>query len=396
MFSWMTIILPSIMIPIIPGVIEAQPATTPGDSGKIKEYLKPDEAMIEYAVTDSSAIVYATSGDSTLLAFQSLSPLFWLAHQSFGRKIKSADPGGITIPGQILYLYLIKPIRNFITGKKRLIIKADKRLSELPFEALILPDDGNPGCRGSAIHYLIQDFEIIYQCMQGFREDGAPAKADDNAQVPEAAQFAFMGFSPVFYNHAGLSELPDSKDEIAEIGSLFRQKGLTSWLVYREYSEKEYFKTVVNRGKIVHLSTHYIQESMNQDGGGFIFYGYNPSLSKVNRNEGVLTIREINGLHLHADLIVLNACGSGIVKPDPEAGWQSLPAIFLKAGARNILSTLWNVTDRLAGDFMINFYRLWLSGKTYGQALREVKLQMINRPETSLPTIWAPYVLTAK
>ena len=71
----------------------------------------------------------------------------------------------------------------------------------------------------------------------------------------------------------------------------------------------------------------------------------------------------------------------------------SLPQILFLAGASNILSTLWNVTDQLAGNFMLDFYKSYLSGKTYSEALREVKLQWIKCKATAIPAIWAPYVL---
>ena len=395
-FSWITIILPGIMIPVIPGLIEAQPCQSHDEATNMQQYLKTDEVVLEYTVTDSSALVYAFTGDSIQIARQSLNPLFWTAYKSFRRKIKSADLTGLALAGQILYLFLIKPIQDFIIHKRRLIIKPDDLLSELPFEAIIRPDEACSFQPYSNMHYLINDYEIIYLSKKVYDQEEA-AKVIDNRINPDADdQFAFMGFSPVFYDQTGLSALPGSRNEIAEIGSLFRQKGLTSWLVYEQYSEKEYFKTVACKAKIVHLSTHYLSETPDHGSGGFLFWGYDPVGSKAGRNKGVLTIDEINGLQLKADLIVLNACASGIEKLNSGACRNSLPALFLRAGARNILSTLWSVTDRLTGDFMISFYRYWLSGKTYSPALREVKLQMINCPETSLPTIWAPYVLTSR
>ncbi|MEI7500359.1 MAG: CHAT domain-containing protein [Bacteroidota bacterium] len=394
-YSLITILLPGIIIPVIPGLIEAQPCKSKYYSSNIQQNLKSDEVILEYSITDSSAFVYAITGDSTLLACQSLNSLFWMAHKSFRRKLKTADPKGFAIAGQILYLFLIKPVQDFISGKRRLIIKSDDQLSELPFEAIILPDDNCQIKKNSSIHYLIYDYEVIYRCNKVLWQEDVLETDDYTTVTTDDRQFAFIGFSPVFCNHPGLSTLPDSKHEIAEIGSLFRQRGLTSWLAYEQYSQKEYFKTVARKGKIVHLSTHYISEAPG-NGGGFLFWGYDPSGSKEGRKKGILTIEEINSLQLQADLIVLNACASGIEKQNSGARKNSLPAIFLKAGARNILSTLWSVTDRLAGDFMVNFYSSWLSGKTYSQALREVKLQMINCPETSLPNIWAPYVLTAR
>jgi len=395
-FYWITALLPGLMIPIIPGLIEAQTYQMQDDFFATQQCVGADEVLLEYSVNDSSALIYANTGDSILLACQSLNSLFWMSHKSFRRTMKSADRNGSTLAGQILYLYLIKPVQSLLAGKRRLIIKPDDQLSDLPFEALIRPDEDCTIQGKTPIRYLVQDYEVIYRCNQVFGQEAGMEKTESNHVFHDEDQFAFLGFSPVFCNHPGLNELPDSRYEIAEIGSLFRQRGLTSWLFTEQYSVKEYFKSLARRGKIIHLSTHYIAETADHGQGGFLFWGYDPAGIHGKQNEEVLTTQEIAGLQLQADLIVLNACASGIVKLKSGGRRNSLPAIFLEAGARNILSTLWNVTDRLAGEFMVNFYRLWLSGKTYSQALREVKLQMISSPETALPTIWAPYVLTAK
>jgi CHAT domain-containing protein len=74
----------------------------------------------------------------------------------------------------------------------------------------------------------------------------------------------------------------------------------------------------------------------------------------------------------------------------------TLPELFSQAGARNVLYTLWNVADRPAERFILDFYRVLLSGKRCGEALREVKIQWISRRETRLPFLWAVYVLTGE
>ena len=257
-------------------------------------------------------------------------------------------------------------------------------------------DNSLPPYNVCNIHYLIRDFEVVYHCSRVYSSNltGENEDADEHAGSPDDYQFAFMGFSPVFSNYPGLSALPGSKIEIAEIGSLFHQKGLSNWLVSEQYSEKEYFKSVAGRGKIIHLATHYLHDANNPQREGFLFWGYDSSGKKNPSDDGILSVDEITKLQLQADLIVLNACSSGIEQLRSGDTVSSLPCVLCMAGARNILSTLWSVNDKLTGNFMVSFYRQWLSGKSYSKALREVKLQMICCPETAMPTIWAPYILT--
>jgi len=177
---------------------------------------------------------------------------------------------------------------------------------------------------------------------------------------------------------------------------MFQEKGLSEWLSSGQCSDKEYFKAVADRGKIIHLATHYVRDATDPRREGFLFWGYDPSGKVRSPEEGVLSTEEIARLHLKADLIVLNACSAGSATAGSGDTTATVPCIFYLAGARNVLSALWNVNDDLAGKFMICFYRRWFSGKNYSESLRDVKLEMLRYPETALPTLWAPYVLTGR
>lgn len=388
--------LPGMLLFVLFCSVRAQECHTIAHSENIKQNLRPDEVMLEYSVSDSLVLVNAITFDSTLYASQSLNPLFWTSLKTFRKKLRTADPNEFSILGQVLYLYLVSPIKDFLSGKRRLIIIPDARLSGLPFEAFVLNDDSAPPYNICKIHYLIRDFEVVYHCSPVFWANLTERPEDEHAVSPGDHQFAFMGFSPVFANYPGLSALPGSEVEISAIGSLFHDKGLSNLLVSGQNSGKEYFKSIAGRGKIVHLATHYLHDSNNPGHEGFLFWGYDASGKKNIEDEGILSADEIKKLQLQSDLIVLNTCSSGMEQIRSGDTISSLPCIFYTAGAKNVLSTLWSVNDNLAGNFMVSFYRYWLSGKSYSESLREVKLHLISSPETAMPTIWAPYVLTGR
>ncbi len=392
--SGLRIVLPGMIFCLLCAPAFAQSSHQADAPGFVQQNLRSDEVMLEYFLTDSSVLVNAIAVDSTLLAQQSLNALFWASLKSFQKKLRSADPNEFSILGQVLYLFLIDPVKDFLNGKRRLIIIPGSKLAGLPFEAFVLNDQSSPPYNICDIHYLIRDYEIVYHCSSVCWADITPGHQDEHTADPGDSRYAFLGFSPGFSNYRGVSALPGSQVEVAAIGSLFKQKGLACRTVSGQNSEKGYFKSMACRGKIVHLATHFLHDKENPGEKGFLFWGYDLPGRKDKADNGFLSAEEIPALHLEADLVVLNACssGTGLLKPDdPES---SLPCVFFTAGARNILSTLWSVNDDLTGKFMISFYRRWLSGKTYSEALREVKLYMISRPETALPTIWAPYVLT--
>jgi CHAT domain-containing protein len=66
----------------------------------------------------------------------------------------------------------------------------------------------------------------------------------------------------------------------------------------------------------------------------------------------------------------------------------------LGAGARSLLLTLWEVNDRSAMMFMVNFYKLLRGAGSKAAALREAARNV--RQEYRHPYYWAPFVIVGK
>jgi CHAT domain-containing protein len=392
---WIKLKLCGFITQLLPVFLIAQPPQMPEDMHHVQRLLYNNELILEYFITDSSAQITAIDHESVLVTKQSLDKLFWFSLRSFQKKLQAAESNDFVMHGELMYLYLIKPVQSLLSGKRRLIIIPGERMSRLPFEAFICSDSLVVANKTLNLKYLIHDYEVVYHNSLDCWTEQAMAENLVNLNEADSNRCVFMGFSPEFENNEQVNSLPGAKSEIMEIGALFRQKGLLSKLVCGEQSGKDCFKSMVEKGRIIHLATHHILQKAGNEAGGFAFKGYDPTNEKSHPQVGLLTTDEIQLLKLHADLIVLNSCASGFGQKMGSSDC-SLGQILLDAGARNILSTLWNVTDNLAGDFMIDFYRAVLSGKSYSESLREVKLKWISCAATSIPTIWAPYVLMGK
>lgn len=355
---------------------------------RVQEKLKRGEILLEYKLTDSLLNIYAVTETECSFTELTLAPAFWSALSDFKKSLRSADFDGFFSPGLTLYTFLIRPVKKMLTGKKRMIVIPGQDLSGLPFEAFIRCNNSLRPFSGLNMRYLIQDYEIIYHFTIG--------QWVENLFTSSKTDIEFLGFSPVFSHHPELNPLPYSKKEVVAIGALFKKKGRTSKVIYDRLSEKEYFKTVAGRGRIVHVATHYLPQIINHACSGLLFAGDETVMDPEICPNEVLTREEISNLKLNADLVVLNACSTGAMFPNSNMAQQSFPMSFLLAGAHNVIYSCWNITDALANRFMVDFYRRCLSGKTYSQALREVKLNMIRIPETSLPTVWAPYLLAGQ
>lgn len=107
---------------------------------------------------------------------------------------------------------------------------------------------------------------------------------------------------------------------------------------------------------------------------------------------GVLTANNIAGLDLSGtDMVVLSACKSGQGNPTSE-GLYGLQRAFKKAGAGTLVMTLWNVSDKVATEFMIKFYEtLMLNGGNKLSAFEKARsLIRLRYPD---PFYWASFVI---
>ncbi len=116
---------------------------------------------------------------------------------------------------------------------------------------------------------------------------------------------------------------------------------------------------------------------------------------KIQTEKQMLTLSEIfTSLRTpETRLVVLSACESGLVDVDRTADeFVGLPAGFLYAGARSVVSSLWMVDDESTGILMQNFYRnLFRHDMSIPAALNAAQLSMKNDNKFKNPFFWAGF-----
>jgi tetratricopeptide (TPR) repeat protein len=120
-------------------------------------------------------------------------------------------------------------------------------------------------------------------------------------------------------------------------------------------------------------------------------------LTPVGEDDGFLTVLEVFGLRVPADLVVLSACESGLGREVQGEGSLGLPAAFLSAGASRVLASLWKVDDDATCALIVKFYELWNPGDGPGlrapEALREAQAFVRSHPRWRSPFYWAAWLL---
>ena len=104
-------------------------------------------------------------------------------------------------------------------------------------------------------------------------------------------------------------------------------------------------------------------------------------------------MREIVNLPLHAELVTLSACQTGIGSTEGEAGVVSLERAFLTAGARAVVASLWNVEDHSTSALMKSFYSHLAQHEDKAAALAHAKRDLLNHYGDISPYHWAGFLM---
>ncbi|MEW7291983.1 CHAT domain-containing protein [Aquimarina sp. 2304DJ70-9] len=261
-------------------------------------------------------------------------------------------------------LFPFKGASELLLDKKILIIP-DYTLQYFPFETLIT----NRSTTEGILPYLIYFTETSYAYSASLLK-----KIEQKERNPKSN---LIGFAPIQFKKHELSSLNRSEYKMNEIGKRFLNTTLL-----QEQASKSNFVTNANNYNIIHLSTH--ASSMSDQEPWIAFY------------EDILTLNELYFIKNQADLVVLDACKSGIGELQSGEGVMSLSRGFFHSGAKSVISSLWSTNEKSSTKIVLDFYAHLKKGKTKSAALRKAKLQYLkeNQLSENSPHFWAPLILS--
>jgi CHAT domain-containing protein/predicted negative regulator of RcsB-dependent stress response len=141
-------------------------------------------------------------------------------------------------------------------------------------------------------------------------------------------------------------------------------------------------RTDGSSSRILHIASH-----------GY-FRPENPMFSGIRLGDSYLSVYDLYGLRLQADLVTLSGCATGA---NVAAAGDELLGItrgLFCAGARTLVLSLWNVHDESTARFMATFYRQISGGAAPVAALRDAMREV--REAHPHPYYWAPFVISGR
>lgn len=367
-----------------PGRIHPRESIT---SQEIRRLLSPGEALIKYTIVDSTLVTLLFTCDTAIVIRQQAGVQVATEAELCLTDLKRLDQRSFARHSRSLYHCLIQPVRRYLSGKPLLWIVPDRPLLSFPFEALI----ADSCLRSNDVNsYLLRAHEITY-CLSIDSWIQQRKRLSDPCE-PKVYEYEFGAIVPSFPG-ARMASIPEAVQEVSRISGMFRAFNKKARTMTGLSVHPDSLIALGSQSRILHLATHgYTDQDYPEFSGWFLPGDPKPS-PILSAHESHLEIGSLQSFRMPCDLVVFSTCAVG---NNPVWRWyryRGFPANFFDAGVRHVLFSLWDVSDSHTNGFMYIFYNALLKGKSYSASLREAKLKMLSAPGTSLPALWAVFVL---
>jgi len=328
---------------------------------EIQGLLPEGTTLLEYLVGNNDTVVWAVErqgmqvvripGDRPSLVAEVRAYRTAIARQAPLPQIHAA--------AEQLYRRLLQPIRDSIHGKRVVIVPHDV-LHYLPFNALRAPDG----------RWTVEEFALSTL-------PSASVLRFLDAKAAGASERALVVGNP---DLGPALALPWAEREARLVG---QQQQHATVLVEGDATEAQ-VKRLIEGAGLVHFATHGELDEADPLASALLLVG-------GDGEDGRLEVRELFGLDLHARLVILSACQTGLGKLSRGDELVGLQRAFLYAGTPAVVTTLWQVDDRASYELIRAFYaHLGSAGPV--DALRLAQVETLRTYPH--PFLWAAFGLT--
>ncbi len=408
---------------------------------EIQSQLDADTLLLEYALGEDRSYLWAITSDSlstyelpkgALIDKNARQVYELLTARSTTSRSESAPQRQLRITqaeanlpaaAQSLSQMLLSPVASQL-GNKRLVIVADGALQYIPFAVLPDPVVGKnqPVIVNHEVVSLPSASALAIQRAELAGRQPAPKmlaviadpvfdrsderfkslalEANDNQQAQTIASDDARSIEHLAEksdDKAGtttrrlvIPRLPYTHQEATRLLALTPKTssfGATDFQASRE----TVLKGDLAQYRYVHFATHGLLDSERPGLSSLV-------LSMVDAQgksqDGFLRANDIYNLKLHAELVVLSACQTGLGKEIKGEGLVGLTRGFMYAGAARVVVSLWSVNDKATADLMTKFYEKMLKQRERpAAALRAAQVEMWRQKQWQSPYYWAAFTM---
>jgi len=346
-----------------------------------KKVIKKNGALISYTVSTNCLFIIAINKNKAQFLKLPFTPVdkddiqqFYklLSKPSIDQEDKKLDTLSARIFNKIL-----KPVLETF-NEEHLTIIPDGVLNYIPFDILKIRDN-------ESLSYVLEKKNIGYANAIG-------TLIELNKTITTKGN-NILAFAPSFDNSSKesitnpLGKLLYNGSEIDKINAFYTIKAYRN-----KKATLNNFKLQAPKFNAIHLATHAFA---NDEFPDYSYLAFTQANDSVNNN--MLYIKDLYNTTLHANMITLSACQTGIGKLQKGQGMMSLSKGFYYAGAKSLINTLWKINDKSTVRLMAYFYEELSKGQTKTEALQKAKLNYLATTEDSLlkhPYYWAAFTVS--
>lgn len=336
--------------------------------------------FVEYLAAEQRLFVWVIAPDGTVRATTVAVPRerIDVLVADLRRAIDSADLDALRHPERIaattndLERFLIEPIRAWLptSPADAVVLIPSGSLALLPFAALT-DGAGRPLAERHTLALAPSISVFRYTPTKrvggGIESGGALIVADP--RPPEGS---------------GVVSLPGTRQEADRIVSHLRQAKVL--LLSGDEASEAAVKRNAGARSLLHFATHGLISAERPLASSLL-------LSDGDGEDGYLRVDEVLSLDLHADLVVLSGCSTGLGRLTGD-GIFGLSRAFIYAGTPSVVVSQWDVSDRATAVLMGHFYAQLAAGRSKAAALRAAQLE--TRRRYRHPALWAGFVLVGE
>lgn len=170
-----------------------------------------------------------------------------------------------------------------------------------------------------------------------------------------------------------LLPIPGAEKEAKAIAAIFKTQAITG-----DAATETAIAQKMPQAKIIHLATHAVE--LNNSNA--------IALATSTKDDGWLSVAEIEELPIQADLVVLNAANTALGRITGD-GVIGLFRAFFVAGADSVIGSLWEVGDEVTSFLMVKFYENFSKNPDKAMAFRKAILETMKKYPN--PQDWAGF-----
>lgn len=342
-------------------------SANPLSAREITAALPPDITLVQFTMVEDRIAVWLLRRERLLFAWAGASRS--AVESAVGRHLAAItgnDVDTVRREGRFLFDQLMKPVAQAIHPASMLVIVGDGSLETLPFATLVDNEQ----------RYLVERHTIA-------TAPGSTVfvRLDQTGRDSVVTLLSVAQPAP-----AGLPRLPEAAAEAREVARIYRRGELFTGTTI---TPEEFLRRAGEAG-VVHFSGHAAWEPNDPAQSALLFEAESGLPARM-------TTQTIAAARFSSrPLVVLAACSTGRGTIRRNEGPDSLATAFLRAGARGVVATFWDIEDQPSARLFRRLHLHLRDGVPAAEALRMSQLAMLRSTDVDerVPSAWASAFVT--